>query len=74
MRLDPPPPLLDPPAHTIYNLVGTANPEILHLAHTGHFFLTHVLVWPLELGIRTPTLWCGPLSWGYGLPHFGVAP
>ena len=25
---------------------------------------------PLELGIRTPTLWCGPLSWGYGLPRF----
>ena len=32
------------------------------------------LVWPLELGIRTPTLRCGPLSWGYGLPRFGVAP
>ena len=29
-------------------------------------------MWPLELGIRTPTLRCGPLSWGYGLPHFGV--
>ena len=29
---------------------------------------------PLELGIRTPTLWRGPLSWGYGLPRFGVAP
>ena len=31
-------------------------------------------VWPLELGIRTPTLWRGPFSWGYGLPRFGVAP
>ena len=31
-------------------------------------------VWPLQLGIRTPTLRCGPLSWGYGLPRFGVAP
>ena len=34
---------------------------------------SHTLVWPLELGIWTPTLWCGPLSWGYGLPRFGVA-
>ena len=31
-------------------------------------------VWPLELGIWTPTLWCGPLTWGYGLARFGVAP
>ena len=35
---------------------------------------SHALVWPLELGIQTPTLWCGPSSWGYRLPHFGVAP
>ena len=33
---------------------------------------SHALVWPLELGIRTHTLRCGPLSWGYGLPRFGV--
>ena len=32
---------------------------------------SHAFVWPLELGLRTPTLWCGPLSWGYGLPRFG---
>ena len=31
-------------------------------------------VWPLELGIWTPTLRCGPSSWGYGLPRFSVAP
>ena len=35
---------------------------------------SHALVWPLELRIRTPTLQCGPSSWGYGLPRFGVAP
>ena len=23
---------------------------------------SHALVWPLELGLRTPTLWCGHLS------------
>ena len=34
---------------------------------------SHALVWPLELGIWTPILWCGPFSWGYGLPRFGVA-
>ena len=34
----------------------------------------HALVWNLELRIWTPTLWRGPLSWGYGLPHFGMAP
>ena len=26
--------------------------------------------WPLELGIRTPMLSRGPLSWGYGFPRF----
>ena len=26
-----------------------------------------------ELGIWTPMLRCGSLSWGYGLPCFGVA-
>ena len=35
---------------------------------------SHAFAWPLELGIWTPTLWRGPLSWGYGLPRFGVAP
>ena len=32
--------------------------------------------WPLELGIETheSTKMCGPSSWGYGLPHFDVAP
>ena len=35
---------------------------------------SRALALPLELGIWTPTLRCGPLSWGYGLPHFGVAP
>ena len=28
----------------------------------------------LELGGWTPTLWCGPLSWGAGLPRFTVSP
>ena len=49
-------------------------------------FHLHSLVLPLELGMRTPTPWCGPLSkgyplprcdpsnWVYGLPPFGVAP
>ena len=37
------------------------------------FFYSHASVWPLELGIRTPTLWRGPSSWGYGHPRFGVA-
>ena len=32
------------------------------------------MVWPLALGLNSPTLRCGPLSWGYGLTHFGVAP
>ena len=34
---------------------------------------SHTLVWPLELGLWTSTLRCGPSSWGYGLQHFGVA-
>ena len=34
---------------------------------------SHISVWPLELGIWTPTLRYGPWSWGYGLPRFGVA-
>ena len=34
---------------------------------------SHASVWPLELGIRTPMLWHGPLSWGHGLPRFVVA-
>ena len=29
--------------------------------------------WPLELGLRTPTLRHGPSSSGQGLPPFGVA-
>ena len=33
----------------------------------------HGLVWPLQLGMWTPKLWCGPSRWGYGLPHFGLA-
>ena len=35
--------------------------------------VSHTLVWPLELEIWTPTLQCGPLSWGYGL-HGGPLP
>ena len=35
---------------------------------------SHPLVWPLELGIWTPTLWCGPLSLGHGLPGLGTTP
>ena len=31
-------------------------------------------VWPLEVGLWTPTLQCGPWSWSDGLPCFGVAP
>ena len=34
----------------------------------------HTLVWPLKLGLWTPTLRCGRLSWGYGLSRFGVTP
>ena len=34
----------------------------------------HALVWSLALGIWTPTHRCGPTSWGYGLPCFGVNP
>ena len=34
---------------------------------------SHALARGLELGIRTPTLWRGPLIWGYGLPRFDVA-
>ena len=34
---------------------------------------SHASVWPFELGIWTPTVWCGRLSWGYGLLGFGVA-
>ena len=33
---------------------------------------SHASAWPLELGIRTPTLWRGLLVWGYGLPRFGL--
>ena len=34
------------------------------------------LWWPLEFGKGTheSTKLCSPLSWGYGLPHFDVAP
>ena len=32
------------------------------------------LPWPLELGLRTPTLWRGPSSGGEGPPLFAVAP
>ena len=35
---------------------------------------SHALVLFLAMGIRTFTLWCGPMSWGYGLPHLDVAP
>ena len=35
---------------------------------------SHVLVWPLELGLWTLTLRRGPSCWGYGLPRFSVAP
>ena len=38
------------------------------------FFLPHGLTWPLELGMRTSTLWRVPLRWRCGLPRFGVAP
>ena len=31
-------------------------------------------MWSLELGIRTPTLRCGPLSWGYGLSEWNHVP
>ena len=34
---------------------------------------SHALVWPLELGIQTLTLQCGPWSWGYRLLCFCVA-
>ena len=33
-----------------------------------------LVAWRLALGIRTPTLWFGPWSWGYALRPFGVAP
>ena len=33
--------------------------------------VSHTLVWPLDLGIRTSALWCGSLTRGYGFPHFG---
>ena len=33
---------------------------------------SQALVRPLELGIRTPNLWHGPLSWGYRLACLGV--
>ena len=31
-------------------------------------------VWPIKLGLPTPTDWCDPLDWGYVLPQFGLAP
>ena len=31
-------------------------------------------VWPLELGLLTRKLRRGPLSWGFGLRCYGVAP
>ena len=35
---------------------------------------THTPVYPLELGLWTPTLLHGPLIWGDGLPCFPIAP
>ena len=34
---------------------------------------SHALVWPVQLGLWTPTLRCRSSSWGDGLPRFGVA-
>ena len=34
---------------------------------------SHALAWPLELGLRIPTLCRGPSSWGQGLTRFSVA-
>ena len=36
--------------------------------------VSHIPVWPLELGIWTPMLRCGPLSWGYGLHTLRYGP
>ena len=35
---------------------------------------SHALLWPLELGLRTPTLCCSLSSWCDGLPCLGVVP
>ena len=34
----------------------------------------HTLGWHVELGLWTPTLWCGLETWGDGLLRFGAAP
>ena len=34
----------------------------------------HASVWPLELGWKNATLWCGPRIWSAALQLFGVAP
>ena len=31
-------------------------------------------LWHLNLGVMDTILWCGPSSWGDGLPHYSVAP
>ena len=35
---------------------------------------SHTSVWPINLGLWTPTLRCGLSTWGHGLPGFSVAP
>ena len=45
----------------------------MEVAHGVGDMDSHASVWPLELGLWTPMLRCGPSSWEYGLPRFGVA-
>ena len=47
-----------------YGIFGFS-PTFTH-SHPFHTFFCSSSPW-------TPTLWCGPLSWGDGLPRFGVA-
>ena len=47
-------------------------PDLGHRLQTHKCFVSpgvgdmhsHTLLWPLQLGMWTPMLWCGPSSWG----------
>ena len=75
MRLDTPPPPLDPPQPILFRmwLELPELPEILQLAHMGHFFLTHALDWPLEVGEVATSVFLPALGVGARRPYLAKA-
>ena len=52
---------------------GVMDSPCFSVAPRVGFMDSHASACPLKLGLRTPTLRCGPSNWDDGDPHFGGA-